>query len=348
MTTQLSSMENKTIRWYQEESCNEVLKSLQEGAKRILIELPTGAGKTFTSKIIFAHQEIRKQLNIAENRPLRLLFVASKNRLLDQAENEYQNQTNITFIRQSAFKEIPEEVLQFGWDIACIDEAHHEAMMSIQHRLEKMKDKPIIGLTATPDRADGHLIKFENIIAPITRSEAVKEGYLAETAIHTIIDTSGVNKTNLIIDVINEFHADMQQTLIFLRTKNEVRNIQKHLEQMNLKSVALIDQSDKEMNDILDDFDHKKIQFIVNCDRINEGVDLKGCTDVFLGRTFKSYPQINQAIGRAARPDSGCNVWQLANPLKDNLDTSAVVGDAISHRLLFKKNNQWNIKFFGK
>ena len=72
-----------------------------------------------------------------------------------------------------------------------------------------------------------------------------------------------------------------------------------------------------------------------------------GCTDVILGRQFGSYPQLNQVIGRAARPDSECRVWELINPLSaNNLDTTVVVGTPVRHRLVSKLRGEWNEREF--
>ncbi len=67
-----------------------------------------------------------------------------------------------------------------------------------------------------------------------------------------------------------------------------------------------------------------------------------GCTDVYLGRSYGSYPQLNQVIGRASRPDSECRVWELINPLSGrNLDTTVVVGTPERHRLISKRKGKW-------
>ena len=61
-----------------------------------------------------------------------------------------------------------------------------------------------------------------------------------------------------------------------------------------------------------------------------------------LGRTFGSYPQLNQVIGRAARPDSDCRVWEIINPLSGrNLETTAIVGEPELHVLIYRKNEKW-------
>ncbi len=329
----------KPARWYQVAALNAVEDALETSINRILVEHPTGAGKTITSGMVFSSIRVRKALGIPDGQPLRLLFVAHKHRLLTQAERTYADASNVEFITQSAMSAIPDNL---EWDIACIDECHHEAMMSIQLQLEKMGEKPIIGLTATPDRADGMLIKFEVIINPISREQAVAEGWLAPTYLNSIVDSPAKNKTEVTLDLFKQFGHEFGQTMMFFRTKNEVRAVHEYLIENGYAAIAILDQNSAELDIILDEFSEGKHQIILNCNRINEGVDVVGCTDIYLGRQFGSYPQLNQVIGRASRPDSDCVVWELINPISSkNLDTTVVVGTPARHRLISKKSGSW-------
>lgn len=339
MTDEVLMYGEKEVRWYQIAVLHGVEDELEKGSKRILIELPTGSGKTLASGLVFSSSRVRNALDIDGDRPLRLLFIAHKHRLLTQAEREYADAVNVEFIPHSAFMPIPEDL---EWDIAALDEAHHEAMTTIQLQLERLGNRPIIGMTTTPDRADGCLIKFEAIINPITREEAVNQGYLASTHINTIVDTAARDKTEITKHVIDEYGPEFGQTIMFFKTKREVREITAYLQSKGYNAIGILGQSEHELNDILDDFSDGKWQFVVNCLKINEGVDVKNCTDIYGGRQFGSYPQLNQVIGRASRPDSICCVWELVNPLSGrNLDTTVVVGTPESHRLLSRRGNHW-------
>jgi len=334
----------KSSRWYQVAALHAVEQALEDKVDRILIVHPTGAGKTITSGLVFSSEKVRRLLNVEQDKKLRLLFVSHRQRLLTQAERTYADAANVEFIPMSAFEDVPEDL---EWDVACIDEAHHEAMMSIQYRLDKLGDKPIIGLTATPDRADGLLIKFERIIDPISREEAVKQGFLAKTYINSIVDAPSKFKIDVTKRIIDEFGSEFGQTIMFFRTKHEVEIINEYLVSKGYNSVAILNQNGDELDQILDDFSAKKYQFVVNCNRINEGVDVVGCTDIYLGRQFGSYPQLNQVIGRASRPDSKCIVWELINPISTkNLDSTVVVGTPQRHRLISKRGTKWHKQNF--
>lgn len=339
---------DKDLRWYQVAARNEAVAAIREGKKRILIVLPTGAGKTLTIAASLSFSEMRQALGIQGDRPLKVLFVAHKHRLLSQAEQTFVDGNNVELITHSMFADITAEMIEYGWDVCVLDEAHHEACASFQYQLEQLGERVVIGLTATPDRADGCVIKFDVIINPISREQAVAEGHLAPTHIHTFIDVPSKDKITVLTDILNDFAHQMGQTMIFVKTKNEVRAIVTVLISLGYNAVGILDQSERELNLILDEFSAGTgVQFIVNCNKINEGVDVKGCTDVVLGRQFGSYPQLNQVVGRASRPDSKCNVWELINPLSGrNLDTTVIVGTPESHRLVNKEGGEWVERHF--
>ena len=86
-TTELNEDEyfgEKEIRWYQLAARNMTNDALRAGETRILVVLPTGAGKTITVAATMGGAEIREVLGI-KDRNIRVLFVAHKHRLLTQA-----------------------------------------------------------------------------------------------------------------------------------------------------------------------------------------------------------------------------------------------------------------------
>lgn len=323
---------NKEIRWYQIATRNAVIDAFRRGIRRVLIGSPTGTGKTIISAITLNSPELHEVLGI-EDRPLRVVFLAHLSRLLTQAERTFADGMNVELRLQTPFTTVPEEDIDWC-DLIVMDEAHHEAMMSVQYQLDTMTRVPILGMTATPERADGMMIKFEEIINPLSREQAVQEGWLAETSIWSIIDLSSRDKTGIVKDVLSNYGDIMGPTIVFMRTRREAQAIYEHIQSLNYSCEVLLTQNDREVNRILDDMAAGKIQFVINCAKIGEGVDVPICTTVLLGRQIASYPLLNQIIGRAARPDSDCQVFELINPLAgSNLDTTVVVGTPKQHLL---------------
>jgi superfamily II DNA or RNA helicase len=262
---------------------------------------------------------------------------------LTQAEQTFAHDNNVDLMLQSMMSQISDEYIKKGWDITVLDEAHHDACASFQYHLDKIGEKPLIGLTATPDRADQQLIKYDHIINPISREQAVAEGYLAETDIHSFVDLSGTDKNQILTDIFTDYGHQMGQTMVFVKTKKEVTAMTTVLQNLGYQAVAILNQTDKQLDALLDQFSRGEVQFLLNCAKIGEGVDVKGCTDVVLGRQLGSYSLLNQIIGRAARVDDPrCNVWELINPVSaKNMDSSVVVGTPKSHRLVSKRKGQW-------
>jgi len=216
--------------------------------------------------------------------------------------------------------------------------------MSIQNKLSKLKDQTILGMTATPDRADGCLIKFEHEINPLSRQQAVEEGWLAKTEINTIIDYNSYKEKNLsVISLLKTHREEMEGAFVFLPTLAQAVTVGKFLESVGEDVTVLNKQSNNEIHKILEDFSAKKGQrrFIINCNKLGEGIDVSGGTDAVLGRQYGSFPQINQVIGRVSRPDSDCRVWEFTNPLTESLSTLDVIGNADLHRLIYEENSVW-------
>lgn len=355
----------KEVRWYQIASLHEVEHHLiNVGHKRICVSLPTGAGKTITSGIIFNSPAIRRWMGLSNEvddngiyiEKMRVMFLAHKNRLLSQAEETFAHANGVELICQSVFSDIPAHEIEKGWHLTVIDEAHHEGAASYQYKLElltqNMKSKlgfiPLIGLTATWQRADGLLIKFDHIVQPISREQAVKEGWLSPADIFSFVDpTNSDNKTKILSDIFTDYHSQMGRGIVFVKTKDEVEIITQHIKSLGLRAVGVTNMSDKSLNTVLDQFSEGLWDFVVNCNKISEGVDVKGCDCVVIGRTVGSYPLLNQIIGRAARPDSVCRVFELINPFNArNLDTTVVVGTPQNHKLIYKRGGKWKEKTF--
>lgn len=332
---------------------------------RILIVMPTGVGKTLTVGNIINNPIVRKVLmkrydyNVSDT--LRVVFKSHRNRLLVQADRAFSGEdfvkinhidnwvedrpskNKVEIIYQTLNDKIPD---QTKVHLIIFDESHHEACITAQEFLETGSDYPIIGITATKDRPDQLLIKFDHIIEPISRDEAVERGLICQTDIKSIVDVSHKDKLSLAKDILTTFSKEMGQTMIFTKTKIEAKELAQFLRGMGYQAVAILDQPDNEVNNILDMFSEGKIKFLVNCMKIGEGVDVAGCTDVFIDRQVASYTLLNQLIGRASRiDDPRCVVWELINPLSGkNLDTTVVVGKPKSHEIISKKNGNWVVR----
>lgn len=361
-------MQDMLDRQYQLDAATNTLNSLEKKRDaRILISAPTGTGKTHIAKGILVDDAIIDLLleGKEDRKTLRVMFKSHRHRLLTQAErtfseHEYisevttfehwlsgkKGKTRVEIMYCTLGTEIPEGV---EVDVIMIDEAHHEACMTYQVSLNSTGKIPCIGFTATPDRPDGMLIKFDFYIEVMSRLEAVKRGLICETDIKSIIDVGDKDKYNLVRDIIDFCGDEFGQTIIYLRTKKEVAKVTRMLQDRGYSAHGILYEIGAELDAILDAFSNGEYQFLVNAQKLSEGIDLKGCTDVLIARTIGSYTLLNQIIGRAARPDDPrCVVWELINPMSGkNLDSLVVVVEAKSRELIFKKGDVWERMDFG-
>lgn len=341
-TQEVELFGNKEVRWFQAAVRQQTYAALAAGHRRICIIQPTGSGKTISSGLILLCEDIRLLLKIPVGRPIRVLFTSHRHRLLTQAEKTFADEESIQIIPHSIMSALDPSI---EFDIVVMDECHHEATLSFQMQLEAISAAPLIGLTATPDRNDGRLCKFSKFIEPLTRQEAVDQGFLAESYINTFCDAPARDQVDLVTDMVELCHLEMGQSMAFMRTKQECAQLALNLKKMGIKSSLLVDISERELNFHLSAFEQREHQIAISCMKLGEGVDVKGCQSAIIGRRGKSRGFLNQLIGRAARNDSDCRIYETINPLaSDNLDATAIVGVPKEHNFWFTVRGEWRMQ----
>lgn len=338
----------KESRDYQISTADYIVDSILNNIRTNNVISPTGTGKTHISTLIATHSKIREALGVKGNRKVRILFFAHMSHLLYQASQTYEIVEGVEIILQSIFSPIPRDIIEQGWDMTFFDESHHEPTTSFQFQIPDIKNKPLVGFTASPNRGDKGLLKFENEKVAISREEAVRRRFIAETDLHSVMDFGGINKNEIVQLILSNFHTEMNKTIIFLRTRKEAAIINQFiLEQTGRNSVYLSDSmTANECSHAIGQFSKGEVEFLVNCGKINEGVDVKGCDNVILAKEYLSEQELNQNIGRAARNDSDCNVWQLINPTANQLDARNIVGEPKSHRIIELYSNYCDFQYY--
>ena len=153
------------LRPYQAEAIQAIQNQWQSGARRTLLVLPTGAGKT----IVFC--------KLAENQVrsgCRILIMAHRGELLEQAADKLYKATGLRSATEKAeesclgswFRVVvgsvqslqrPSRLAQFPedyFDTIIVDEAHHVLSDGYQRVMEHFPNAQVLGVTATPDRGD--------------------------------------------------------------------------------------------------------------------------------------------------------------------------------------------------
>lgn len=194
---------------------DEILEKLQ--SERIvhnryknLVVAATGTGKTVISAFDYR--------NFKNNNPrARLLFVAHRKEILEQAQNTFQHilknanfgelwvdgqePSNYEFVFasvQTLANQISKLALSPGfYDFIIIDEVHHIAASSYRPILAQFEPQVLLGLTATPERGDGEdiLKDFCGVIAAEIRlPEALNRKLLSPFQYFALSDTVDLSK----------------------------------------------------------------------------------------------------------------------------------------------------------
>ncbi len=165
----------------------------RHGRHRNLVVAATGTGKTVVAALDY------KQLCDAAGRDLSLLFVAHRERILEQSRATYR-----AVLRSGSFGEIHgggavaqgqhvfamvqslhtsrlDDIDPNAFDVVVVDEFHHAAAATYDRLLRHLEPKELLGLTATPERLDGRDVTtwFDGRVAVELRLwEAIDQGFL--------------------------------------------------------------------------------------------------------------------------------------------------------------------------
>lgn len=258
-------------RKYQIEVISETLEHLSENYSSILVESPTGSGKTIIGLAIA--DLLAKKLGHKK-----IGWVAMRRNLLTQAEKEsFFVKTNCEIITFSMFDKNPPEV-----DILIVDEAHHDATASMAAIHKKLKPKKVIGLTATPMRTDRANLIFEKSVSRAGIYELIRTGYLAKPEQYIISDWS-------VESVVKCFLSDPKkwgQSIIYFFSIEECQRAEKLLRASNISVEVVHASSDREIQ--LEAFEKGECQVLINMAILTEGFDCPQLETAFVRPTNKS------------------------------------------------------------
>jgi superfamily II DNA or RNA helicase len=186
------------LRDYQIELISQIEDAIAQGHRRIMLQLPTGAGKTRCFVELVKNHRFAPYTDGVHN----CLIIAHRTELINQAiddlKRELKTTPNICIGRIQAGHELsPRCSIQVAsiqtlnskldrkqWvppaGLVIIDEAHHATAKSYQKAIEHYSNAIILGVTATPIRTDGKGFKdsFDILIKGPSISELTAKQHL--------------------------------------------------------------------------------------------------------------------------------------------------------------------------
>lgn len=326
------------LRPYQEEAVMKVFEQWDEGNEKTLVVMPTGTGKT----IVFA-----KIVEECVRRGMKVLIMAHRGELLDQAADKVFKATGLrcsvekaersclgewyrvvvgsvqTLMHEKRLEKFPSDY----FDAIIVDEAHHCVSPSYQTVLQHFTQADVLGVTATPDRADMKNLGtyFQSLAFEYTMPEAIRSGYLVPIRAMTIplkIDISmvGVSAGDFkageigtaldpyLYQIADEMvkYCMNRKTIVFLPL---IKTSQKFAEILNERGFVCgeVNGSSEDRAQVLQDFADGKYNVLCNSMLLTEGYDNPAVDCIIVLRPTKSRPLYAQMVGRGTRlsPETG-------------------------------------------
>lgn len=240
-----------------------------------------------------------------------------------------------------------------------VDEAHHAVANSYRGVLDYFDAAKIVGVTATPDRADGKALGevFESVAYRYEIKQAIADEYLVPIVARRIVvesvdlSTVATRAGDLAQDQLAAVMADERalrgaavpllelardrQTIGFCV---DVAHAVKMTAVMNsyrpgcARSVSGETDED-EREELLEAFQRREFQFLFNCDVLTEGFDAPVCSCVVMLRPTKSRGRFVQCGGRGLRLLGDSLAESARNGKRDCLILD-ITGTAGKHKLV--------------
>ena len=311
------------LRDYQLQAINDYENSEE---KNILLQLPTGAGKTFT------FCEIAKRFFTTEVK--KVLILAHRNELMEQAKNSLGERC---FNIAEGVKSVPNDYDYYvgmvetvsrrlnklpDFGLIIIDECHIGNFKKLPYF--ENKNVKVLGVTATPIANPPLSVLYKKMIMPTDINTLIERKFLLNSVAYGVAsDVVGVQKFK---SVGGDF--DTKQLSDFYSSEQMVLNVIKAYQKYSMDKKALIFNVNVEHNnavylafkqlgynvytidgetptklrkDILDKFKNETNAIICNVGVLTTGFDEPSIQTIFLNRATKSLALYLQMIGRGSR-----------------------------------------------
>jgi superfamily II DNA or RNA helicase len=332
------------LRAYQREAIDAVIAARRSGTRRMVICLPTGAGKT----VIFSH--------LASLATRQVLVLAHREELLAQAVDKLsaamtgmrvvglergtsrapsEAKVLVASIRSLHPDRIGRVLAGRELGLVIYDECHHapaEANLEVLRTIGAFEpDWPgtLLGFTATTARGDGKGLDtvFERIVYARTLPELIEEGFLAPLRgyrIATAADLSRVSaggsdfdehelaeavdiqeRNALVVCLIQELARD-RRTIAFCVTVAHARNLSRALNHVGVPAgIVHGEMPSTERVRVLAEFRAGRIHVLANVAVLTEGFDDPGVSCIAMARPTRSEGLYAQCVGRGTRLAEG-------------------------------------------
>jgi superfamily II DNA or RNA helicase len=330
------------LRPYQEQALAAVDLAEEQGTRRQMLVMPTGAGKT----VVFA--------SLIRRRRSRALVLAHRDELIQQAvdkirgvipgavvgvvqaeRDDHWAPIVVASVQTLARIKRLEAVAARPFGLVICDEAHHAAAATYRGVFERLNagdafGPVLVGVTATPDRGDRVRLDdvFERIVYEVGLLELIMQGYLCDPR------AVRIQLENLNLDAVAARHGDYADGAIAAALENADQPantalaVKEHASDRKAivftASVDLAKETAAELlglgisaewvsgemptidrRAVLERFKTGQTQVVTNCMVLTEGFDQPDVDCVVIARPTKSRSLYQQMAGRGLRTAPG-------------------------------------------
>ena len=317
-------MRELEVRPYQQRIITQVIDAyLKENHKSVLIDSPTGSGKTVCClSICKMLQQLEPSLTVG--------WVAMRRKLLKQAriENERIGVKNIEFI--SMFDPKPPHV-----DFLVQDECQHSACSTSQTQHHDIQARWLLGASATPQRTDRVKLPYEKVVRDYGLRFLIDKGYLSPFRQFVIPEWSPQQ-------VAERFLFEPEKwgkSISYWRTEEECLKFQKLLTDGGINAACLFgNMTHTYQDEVLDKYEAGEIQMLINMMLLSEGFDSESLQTVWI-RDSSRLPAIQMA-GRGLRKDPN-NPNKVANIIQSEKTKYPFTKVTVSREQYVWRDDAW-------
>lgn len=332
------------LRDYQQAALDGARDAFRRGERACLIELPTGTGKTvvFAEASRLACAKGGKVLVLAHRTELlaqakaKLLAVAPDLRVeIEQAAARATVGADVVVASVQSLKgKRLERWAADAFALVIIDEAHHATAKSYRTILDHFATARVLGVTATPDRADGTKLGavFPALAFQLPMQRAIDDGYLVPIRLRTVrVDAlslahvatrkgdfverdlvAALEGDEVLLEIagpLPELAGD-RPTIVFVAGVKNAHRLAELLNDPRIGrpgcAVALDGTTEAGIRSVtLRRFKRGAFQFLINVGLFTEGFDCPPVACVAVARPTQSRALYCQMIGRGTRPLDG-------------------------------------------
>lgn len=321
---------------YQKQCLDAIAEARRTGRTRTLVIMASGLGKTVTAAL-----DAKGWL---EKHGGRLLYLCHQNFILEQAcatfravlgeshtfgyyhgERKTSSKVTCLFASFQAMRERRREFTRGEFDYIVVDESHHGSAPTYRPTIEYFQPRFLLGITATPDRADLQDIRqiYGKEIFSLLLEEAIANGLLTPVDYYLMVDEIQ-NLEKLETTPGKLTISDLNVTLFIPRRDDEiVRIVRGYMGRLQnprvmifCQSVTHCDRFHRLLPDSypvhymlprstqrlhLEIFRRGDVNILLVIDKFNEGIDVPEANLVVFLRSTSSRTVFLQQLGRGLR-----------------------------------------------